>query len=160
MAIAFGANTAAVVVAQVLLQRRLETGRARTNATVFAALWAVTWLMVLLAIGAHSSGVSLVLLIVGVVVFAVGETIFGITVPALVNSCVDDRSRGHANGLYSLAMSLGFFVGPLLAGQLLAETRASVMAQVMLVGCLAVAVFAFATGSRQRLSGLGRGDHG
>ena len=154
MAVGFGVNTLAVIGVQLLLQGRMAGLMARTAAVGVLACWAVTWLFVLAAIEAPPGVAALGWLSLGLVVFAVGECLFGVTVPSLINSVVDDESRGRANGLYSVMMSIGFFVGPLAAGQLLVTTSAEVMAITMGVGCLAAALLAWQTIPARRTADL------
>lgn len=155
LAIAFGVNTVAVIVSQMVLQSRLEKASARVNAMAIGLIWGLTWVCTAAALRADAGVPALLWLALGLVVFAVGECVFAVTVPVLVNSVVDDDSRGRANGLYSVMMSVGFFVGPLLAGQLLVEGSALVMAATLGGACFAVAVLAALVVPRDRLDRLG-----
>lgn len=155
LAIAFGVNTVAVIVSQMVLQSRLEKASARTNAIAIGLIWGLTWVCTAAALRADAGTPALLWLALGLVVFAVGECVFGVTVPVLVNSLVDDDSRGRANGLYSVMMSIGFFVGPLLAGQLLVEGSAVLMVVTFGGACFAVAVLAALVVPRDRLDRVG-----
>lgn len=116
LGLAFAANTLTVVVAQ-LVVLRLMAGRRRTRGVMLVcALWAATWAVTLLAGTMGGGPAAVATFALAMVLFAIGETLLPPTVPAMVNDLAPDRLRGRYNGMYTLAWTTGFMVGPLLAG--------------------------------------------
>ena len=71
------------------------------------------------------------------VVFAIGESVWSPTVPALVNSIAPDHLRGRYNSAQSLTWSLGSMIAPLSAGLLIGSGRGVLWAALTAVGCAA-----------------------
>jgi MFS family permease/tetratricopeptide (TPR) repeat protein len=123
LGLTFTANTVTVVVAQ-LTVLRLLAGRRRTRAVILSAGFvAAAWLATLMAGGTGGQTTGLVLFIAAMVLFALGETLLSPTVPAMVNDLAPERLRGRYNGAYSLAWTVGYIIGPALAGFALAAGR-------------------------------------
>jgi MFS family permease len=61
------------------------------------------------------------------VIFAVGETLLAPTLPAIVNDLAAEELRGRYNGLSTLAWTVGFMVGPVIAGFSLGAGHASAL---------------------------------
>jgi MFS family permease len=81
--------------------------------------WGTAWAMTL-AVGALGGGaVAVVAFSAALVVFALGETLLAPSQAALVNDLAPDDLRGRYNGLYTLAWTTGFAVGPVVAGMAL-----------------------------------------
>ena len=140
----FAANTIAVVLAQLVVLRML-VGVRRTRALALLCLvWGGSWLLVLT--GALSQ--TVILFVAAGVVFALGETLLGPTVPALVNDLAPEAMRGRYNGASTLAYTTGFATGPLLAGFTLGHGLAIPLLVGLVAACLGCAMFALALESR------------
>ena len=85
---------------------------------------------------------SEVTLAVSTVIFALGETIWSPTAPALINSIAPDHLRGRYNSAQSLTWSLGATLAPLASGALIGAGRGVTWALLIAVGCFAAAAFA------------------
>jgi MFS family permease len=126
LSLAFAANTLTVVAAQ-LLVLKLLTGRRRTRAVMLACgCWAATW-TVTLAAGQLGGGTAVAMFVLAMAIFAVGETLLAPTLPAVVNDLATEELRGRYNGLSTLAWTVGFMVGPVIAGFSLSAGRASAL---------------------------------
>jgi MFS family permease len=136
LGIAFGANTATIVVGQLLVLRRLE-GRSRSRALgLVGLLWATSWV----GMAAAGYGPSLPVVVTGVAlasaVFALGETLWSPVLPALVNDLAPDSLRGRYNAVSSVAWNIGSIVGPVYAGLLIGVADGSLWLVVTAGGCL------------------------
>jgi MFS family permease len=116
--LAFAANTAVIVAAQLFVERRLQ-GRRRTRAlAVVAGVWAVSWLV----IGSSallSGSMAAAAVIVGLGLFGFGETLWAPTGATLVNDIAPPHLRGRYNATSSLTWQLSSVIGPIVAGALL-----------------------------------------
>jgi MFS family permease len=113
LAVAFAVNTFAVAAVQLpvlhLLRGRRRTGALALAASGFGLAWAV-------AVGAaHGGGVVGFALALGI--FAVAETMLSPALSPIVNHLAPDRLRGRYNGVFILAWTTGFTLGPALAGE-------------------------------------------
>jgi MFS family permease len=64
------------------------------------------------------------------------------SMPTLVNLLASNATRGRANAAHGLATSLGFIVGPLVAGAMIGAGAVTSFVLVIVAGCLAAALFA------------------
>ncbi len=121
----FAVNTVTIVGLQLVVLRWLA-GRRRAGAmAVVGMLWAVAWLVTVVA-GEVRAGLAAVALFMGAsLVFGIGETFMQAALPALVNDLAPDDIRGRYNAGYSLTWSIGNIGGPALAGFMLGAGRAS-----------------------------------
>jgi MFS family permease len=120
LGIAFAANTFVVVAVQ-LVVLKMMTGRLRTRGLMLmCGFWAAAWAATLLG-GEFGGGLSVALFVSAMALFGVGETLMSPTMPAIVNDLAPDELRGRYNGVYTLAWTSGFMVGPALAGAALAS---------------------------------------
>lgn len=142
LGVAFAANTATIVVAQLLVIRRLE-GRSRSRAlAAVGVLWGCSWL-VLTAVGAAgSTALAVGVVAMSTTVFAVGETVWSPTFPALVNHLAPDRLRGRYNAVSGVAWNVGNVLGPIYAGLLIGSGAGAWWPVVTAVGCLLASVLA------------------
>ncbi|HUH08571.1 MAG TPA: MFS transporter [Egibacteraceae bacterium] len=142
LSLAFAANTLTVVLAQ-LIVLRLMAGRRRTRAIMLAcALWALTWAITIVAGEVTAGAAAAVTFALAMVLFALGETLFSPTIPAIVNDLASDELRGRYNGTYTLAWTTGFMVGPAVAGFTLRAGLGSLLFTVLIVGCVLTALAA------------------
>jgi MFS family permease len=116
--LAFAANTAVIVAAQLVVQRRLQ-GRRRTRALVGVAwIWALSWLVIgssALLSGAWAAGA----VIAGLGLFGFGETLWAPTGTSLVNDIAPAHLRGRYNAVASLTWQGSSVIGPIVAGALI-----------------------------------------
>lgn len=141
---ALAGNTVMIVLAQLLVIRRLE-GRSRTGAlAAVGAVFATAWL-VLGAAGLIGPGNAL-LAALGVVacsaIFGFGETMLSPIMPALTNALATDELRGRYNAMSSMIFGISGVIGPVTAGPLLAAANGRLWVAVVVGGCLTASVLA------------------
>jgi MFS family permease len=121
---AFAANTAMIVVGQLVTLRWVE-GRRRSRALGVAGLiWALAWAVIGLAWLSPGQWPSVLCVVLGLAVFGAGETIWAPVMPALVNGLAVERLRGRYNALSGMTWTISGIVGPALAGVLLGSAGA------------------------------------
>jgi MFS family permease len=146
----FAANTAVIVVGQ-LVTLRLVTGRRRSSVLGIAGLiWAFAWAIVALSGLFPGRWLAVGCVVVGFAVFGTGETIWAPVMPALVNSLADERVRGRYNALSGMTWTVSGIAGPALAGFLISPAGGIYWVAVCVGGSLLGAV-AF-TALRRRLT--------
>ncbi|MET7748606.1 MFS transporter [Micromonospora sp. NPDC005367] len=141
---ALAANTVMIVLAQLVVIRRLE-GRSRTGAlAAVGAVFAAAWL-VLGAAGVVGTGNALVAAL-GVVacsaIFGFGETMLSPVMPALTNALATDELRGRYNAMSSMIFGISGVIGPVTAGPLIGAADGKVWVVAVVVGCLLASVVA------------------
>jgi MFS family permease len=145
---AFAANTATIVLLQLLVLQRIE-GRRRTRVIlVLAALWSVSWLMTGLSGLFPGSASAAALIIGGSAVFALGETLLQPTIPAITNDLSPDHLRGRYNAIMAGAFQLAAVTGPVVAGVMLGARFNVAFIGMLILGCAAMALIAFAVEHR------------
>lgn len=150
LGVAFALNTVTIVVAQLFVLARLE-GRSRSRALAAAALcWAASWGLLALSSPFTATALLVAALALTAMVFALGETLWSPTMPALVNDLAPDRLRGRYNALSSLTWNVGGVLGPVFAGFVLGGGHHRIWSAVTVAGCLLGASGALAL--RHRLS--------
>ncbi|MFC5925253.1 MFS transporter [Micromonospora vulcania] len=141
---ALAANTVTIVVAQLLVIRRIE-GRSRTGAlAVVGAVFATAWL-VLGAAGLVSTGNALLAALCVVTcsaIFGFGETVLSPVMPALTNALATDQLRGRYNAMSSMIFGISGVIGPVTAGPLIGAADGMVWVAVVVGGCLVASVVA------------------
>ena len=139
--IVFLVNTMTIVIGQLVVLRWL-TGRSRVRLiALVGVLWGVSWLMLASTLGLpHSIGVAV--LLASTAVFALGETVWSPTTPALVNAIAPDHLRGRYNSAMSLSWSLGSISGPIIAGVLIGSGQPLAWTFTIAAGCLLAGVAA------------------
>jgi MFS family permease len=139
---AFGANTAAIVLGQ-LLALRLIRGRRRSRMLALcAAVWSLSW-VVIASSAAVDGWTAVMLVVVGLGVFGVGETLWAPVAPAIVNDLATEELRGRYNALQSMTWTVAMIIGPALAGLLIGNGLVHVWVGCT-VGGTAVAALLFA----------------
>lgn len=134
--IVFLANTVTIVLGQLFVLGWLR-GRSRVRMMgLTAALWAIAWMLIVPA-PAVGLVAGAVLFIGFAIIFAIGESVWSPTVPALVNSVAPEHLRGRYNSAQSLTWSLGAMIAPLSAGLLIGSGRGVLWAALTAVGCAA-----------------------
>ena len=145
---AFAANTATIVLLQLLVLQRIE-GRRRTRVIlVLAALWSVSWLMTGLSGLFPGSASAAALIIGGSAVFALGETLLQPTIPAITNDLSPDHLRGRYNAIMAGAFQLAAVAGPVVAGVMLGARFNVAFIGMLILGCAVMALIAFAVEHR------------
>lgn len=119
LALLFAANTACILASQVLLHNKLTTLRHVRSLSIAAALWTVSWLLVLGTSWLTGVGRQFAVLVLAIGIFAVAETFHAAGMPTLVNELALPQARGKFNAAYGTSTSFGFIVGPLAAGALI-----------------------------------------
>ncbi|MCO1596811.1 MFS transporter [Micromonospora sp. RHAY321] len=141
---ALAANTVMIVLAQLLVIRRIE-GRSRTGAlAVVGAVFAAAWL-VLGAGGLVSAGnaVTAALCVVACsAIFGFGETMLSPVMPALTNALATDELRGRYNAMSSMIFGISGVIGPVTAGPLLGAADGKVWVATVVGGCLVASLVA------------------
>ena len=140
--LAFAANTAVIVVLQLVVLRLID-GKRRTRMMMLqAALWAASWAIFGLAGLAPGTDLAATLLVVAFSVFAVGETLMSPIGPAIVNEIAPAHVRGRYNASSALAFQAAAIVAPMIAGYLLGAGRGDVFIVMLVTGCGLLAVAA------------------
>jgi MFS family permease len=115
---AFGANTAAIVAGQ-LVTLRLIKGRRRTSMLAICALvWSTSWAVIALS-DAVSGWVAVTLVVVGLGMFGLGETLWAPLAPAIINDLATEELRGRYNALQGMTWTVAMVIGPALSGLLI-----------------------------------------
>ncbi|MBQ1029568.1 MFS transporter [Micromonospora parva] len=141
---ALAANTVMIVLAQLLVLRRIE-GRSRTGAlAVVGAVFAGAWLV--LGAGGLVSAENAVFAALCVVacsaIFGFGETMLSPVMPALTNALATDELRGRYNAMSSMIFGISGVIGPVTAGPLLGAAHGSVWVATVVGGCLIASLVA------------------
>jgi MFS family permease len=145
---AFAANTATIVLLQLLVLQRIE-GRRRTRVIlVLSAVWAVSWLMTGLCSLSPGSGAAATLVICAMAVFALGETLLQPTIPAITNDLSPDHLRGRYNAVMAGAFQLAAVTGPVVAGVMLGARFNVEFIAMLIAGCALMAFIALAVERR------------
>ena len=135
LSVAFAANTFTVVVAQLFVLRWMQGRRRTTGVVLVCGFWAAAWAVTIMAGGMGGGSLAVAAFAGALVVFAFGETLLTPTLLPMVNDFVPDELRGRYNGVYTLAWTTGFMLGPALAGVALAAGRPVTFLAVLIAGC-------------------------
>jgi MFS family permease len=143
---AFAANMLTVACGQLFVLRWLGGHRRTTGVALAAAAWAATWAVVI--IGGHLGGGAAAEIAFGaaMVIFALGESLFSPTLPAIINDLAPPGAAGRYNGLSTLAFTTGFLLGPASGGLALGAGRGTGLFAVMVLACALAAVAALRLG--------------
>ncbi len=136
LGVAFGFNTAMIVVAQLLVLRRID-GRSRTRLLALVGiLWAVNWLAIGTTVLVPTVAVAVLVVSGAGIVFGLGETLWAPLYPALVNELAVESARGRYNAAASMVWNLASVVGPLYAGAMIGIGWSTAWVLVTAGGCL------------------------
>jgi MFS family permease len=139
--IVFAANTAVIVISQLFV---LSVVKGRSRARVLAGvgvMWAISWLLFGSAL-ATDGWVAIGMLILAMCVFALGETMWSPTAPALLNDLAPEHLRGRYNAFQSVLWGVSGALGPLLTGLFLSARLGGVWTATLAIGCLLAAAIA------------------
>jgi len=139
---AFAANTATIVLLQLLVLQRIE-GRRRTRVIlVLSVLWSLSWLMTGLSGLFAANAAAAALTIGGSAVFALGETLLQPTIPAITNDLSPDHLRGRYNAVMGGGFQLAAVTGPVVAGVMLGAHFNVEFIAMLILGCAVMAFIA------------------
>lgn len=139
--IVFAFNTAVIVVMQ-LFVISLVNGRSRSRVLASVGiLWAISWLLFGSALG-RPEWAAVLLLVLGISVFAIGETMWSPVAPALLNDLAPEHLRGRYNSFQSIMWGISGAMGPLLTGMLLSGGGGHLWTTSLAAGCGAAALIA------------------
>jgi MFS family permease len=147
LGLAFAANMVTVVVMQLLVLRWLAGRRRTTGVALAATAWAASWAAVIA--GGHLGGGASAeaAFVAATVIFALGETLFSPTLPAVINDLAPPEAAGRYNGLGVLAFTTGFLIGPAGGSAALGAWGGGLFAG-LIVACLGTAAAALLLGRR------------
>jgi MFS family permease len=141
LGLAFAADTLVVVGLQLVVLRWL-TGHKRTTAVALAALgWAASWAVVIAGGHLGSGAAAEAAFVMAMVIFAIAETLFAPTMPAIINDIAPPEAAGRYNGVGVLAYTTGFLLGPVLGSAALGAWGAGLF-MALIAACLIAAVAA------------------
>lgn len=115
---AFGANTAAIVLGQLVTLRLIKGRRRSRMLALCAATWSVSW-AVIASSDAVDGAMAVAVVVVGLALFGLGETIWAPVAPAIVNDLAAEELRGRYNALSGMSWTVAMIIGPALAGLLI-----------------------------------------
>ena len=141
---AFAVNTVVIVVAQMVVLRRIAGHRRTRVLLVMAVVWACAWTLLGSSGLLPASAYAVFAVIAFHFVFGFGETLLQPTIPAITNDLAPDHLRGRFNAISSGAFQAGAVAGPVAAGFLLRHHWNVQYIVVLLVGCAAMAWSALA----------------
>jgi MFS family permease len=142
LAVAFAVNTFAVVVLQLPVLRLVQGRRRSAALSAVFGIWAVTWAVVLIAGRLDGGASAMILFAAAVAIFALGETLMSPSVQPLVNDLAADALRGRYNAVYTLALTTGYILGPVVAGAALGAGHTNAFFLALVAACLLAAVAA------------------
>lgn len=147
LSLAFAADMLTVMVMQLVVLRWLAGRRRTTGVALAATAWAASWAVVI--VGGHLGGgvAAEAAFVTAMVIFAVGETLFSPTLPAVINDLAPPEAAGRYNGLGVLAFTTGFLLGPVGGTEVLGRWGTGLFT-VLTLACLSAAVAALGLGRR------------
>jgi predicted MFS family arabinose efflux permease len=149
IALVFVVNTVVIVLGQLTVLRLLRSRRRSEALAGAAAVWALSWAL-LLAVPVLSSGGRVAAVLAYGGVFGLGETLMAPVLGPLVNALATDRLRGRYNAMQGATFSVAFVVGPALAALLVGTGLGTVWVAALVAGSLLSSVLAVRL--RRRLS--------
>jgi MFS family permease len=147
LSLAFAADMLTVMVLQLVVLRWLAGRRRTTGVALAATAWAASWAVVI--VGGHLGGgvAAEAAFVTAMVIFAIGETLFSPTLPAVINDLAPPEAAGRYNGLGVLAFTTGFLLGPAGGAEVLGRWGTGLFT-VLTLACLGAAVAALSLGRR------------
>ena len=138
---AFGANTAAIVLGQLVALRFIKGRRRTSMLALCAAVWALSW-AVIASSDSVDGWVAVALVVVGLGMFGLGETLWAPVAPAIVNDLAPEELRGRYNALQGMTWTIAMIIGPALSGLLIGNDLAHLWVA-FTVGGTAIAALLF-----------------
>jgi MFS family permease len=157
VALSITLNTVIIVASQLVMLRLIRRMRRSRALAAIGVIWAVSWAIFGLSALPGAPGQRIVCVLVFNALFAVGETFLAPTMPPLINALADDRIRGRANALASLAYSVAFVVSPAICTGLIAAGLGAAWIGLLCLGCLGTVLLGLRLGRQlgQDLDRLG-----
>jgi MFS family permease len=118
----FFVNTVVVVVAQLPIAKLAEGHRRMRMLALLGVLWACCWVGVSIVGDRLDGRTAAILFAVTMGVFAIGECIHGAVQAPLVSDLAEPELLGRYMALSALSWQIGFSLGPMVGGFLLAVT--------------------------------------
>ena len=136
---AFGANTAAIVLGQLVTLRLIKGRRRTTMLALCAMVWSVSWAVIA---GSNAVGgwAAVALVVVGMGMFGLGETLWAPLAPAIINDLAAEELRGRYNALQGMTWTVAMIIGPALSGLLIGNDLANVWVACTVGGTAVAAV--------------------
>ena len=147
LGLAFAADTITVVAMQLVVLRWLAGRRRTTGVALAATAWAASWAIVIAGGRLGSGAAAEAAFVAAMVIFALGETLFSPTLPAIINDLAPPEAAGRYNGLGVLAFTTGFLLGPAGGAASLGRWGTGLFT-VLIVACLIAAAAALHLGRR------------
>jgi len=122
---AFGANTGAIVLGQLVALRFIDGRRRTAMLALCATVWSASWAVIGLS-DAVDGWVAIAMVVFGLGLFGLGETLWAPLAPALVNDLAPEELRGRYNALQGMTWTVAMIIGPALAGLLIGNDLAHV----------------------------------
>jgi MFS family permease len=116
----FFVNTVVIVLAQLPITKLSEGHRRMRMLAALGVLWAGCWIAVSAVGGSFDGVTAAVLLAVVMGAFGIGECIHGAVQAPLVADLAEPRLLGRYMALSALSWQVGFALGPMVGGFLLA----------------------------------------
>lgn len=146
---AFAANTVAIVITQLTVERVTRRVRRSRLLILTAAIWGIAWVLTgVAALPVFRGPVADIGFVVALVVFGLGETFYSPVGGGMPNALAPEHLRARYNSLASMTWPLGGFLGPPLAGALLGGSMPGAWVGVIAVGLLATVVASAVLGAR------------
>ncbi|WP_375388027.1 MFS transporter [uncultured Amnibacterium sp.] len=146
---AFAANTAAIVVLQLGVERWTRPWRRSRMLVATAVIWGIAWVIsAVAALPVLHGPVAAVAFVVSLAVFGLGETFYSPIGGGMPNALAPEHLRARYNALAASTWPLGGFIGPPLAGVLLGGSMPLSWVAVIAVGMAVTAVVAAVLGAR------------
>jgi MFS family permease len=136
---AFGANTAAIVVGQLVALRMIKGRRRTSMLALCAATWSVSWTVIGFS-DAADGWVAVAMVIAGLGMFGLGETLWAPVAPAIINDLATEELRGRYNALQGMTWTVAMIIGPALSGLLIGNDLAHLWAACTVGGTAVAAV--------------------
>ncbi len=143
--VVFAANTIVIVLCQLFV---LSIVKGRSRSRILAAVgvtWSLSWLLFGSALKLEE-WLAVAALILAMVVFAVGETLWSPTAPALLNDLGPEHLRGRYNAFQSVLWGLSGALGPVITGIFLGAELGGAWTLTLAAGCLLATLLALRLG--------------
>jgi MFS family permease len=136
LGVSFGFNTAAIVIAQLVVLKFIS-GRSRTRMlALVGVLWAFNWVFIGATVWFTTLAMAVLVVSLAGILFGLGETLWAPLFPALVNELAVESARGRYNAAASMVWNLASVVGPLYAGAMIGAGLSTLWVLVTAGGCV------------------------
>lgn len=135
VALSIAVNTAVIVGAQLFVLRLVHRLRRSRALAAIGLIWAVSWGVFGMSALPMPAGFRIACVLSFNALFAMGEMFMAPTIPPLVNSLAEDRIRGRANALSSVAYSVAFVTSPAISTGMIAAGLSAVWIGLLCAGC-------------------------